>query len=424
VNRVIRTAFVLFLIALHLPADGRRRPLGLYLGDGESQRWLARNAFVLRSLEYPSPSNDLEPLRAIVGQSQIVALADATHGTHEFFTVKLRMIDFLVREMGFDVVAFEAPFTTGNRLNEYVQGGGGDPRAILADADQRLYYRFWNVEEMLAVVEWMRAYNANRGPRPAVVLAGFDTMDQDGAEEAVTAYLGATDPAAADEARREYDCVPASVECQRRAAGVRDRLASRRGELSAVTGAAAFDDALHHAAVVVQSYAFPYRDEGMAGNVAWVKSHRGTTGRMVLWAHQEHAGKTESEWVPGKRSMGWHLSRQFGGDYVVIGSLTGEGMFSLWEQIPGTIEFRSLTVSVPPIAPGSYEERFAAGPANALLLPLRGVLPAWLRAPAPFFSIGQGPGPQQLVDSLAEKMDAVVYVHATTPTRPLGGAER
>ena len=48
------------------------------------------------------------PLKKIIGEARIVALGEATHGTHEFFQMKHRMLEFLVEEMGFNTFAMEA----------------------------------------------------------------------------------------------------------------------------------------------------------------------------------------------------------------------------------------------------------------------------------------------------------------------------
>ena len=411
----------LSLGAAEAHAASRFRPADRLLRDDDSAAWLARNAHVLQSVEYPSPSEDLEPLRGIVRDARLVMLADATHGTHEFYTVKLRMIDFLVREMGFDVIAIEAPFAVSEKLNEYVQGGAVDVRLHLAHLHDGLYFRFWDVEELLDVLEWMRAWNANRGDRPPLTFAGFDISDAAASAREVVSYLESVDPEAADVERETYACITdeRALDCRQRVEAARDRLAARRDELTALSDGRSYAEAMQHAVVVAQSFFVPGRDQFMADNVDWLRQNRGESGRMILWAHQEHAGRTESPWVFGGRSLGHYLSRRHGNEYVVIGTLAGRGSVRLWEQIGRTTEFRTLTKAIPPIEPGSYEERFTASEAPALLIPLRGVLPSWLEGPASFFTIGQIPGPDRLTDSLPANMDAVIFIQWTTPTRPL-----
>src|SRR5947207_1802451 len=52
--------------------------------------WLAKHAIPLATTEATGNVDDLAPLASIVGDAHVVGLGDATHGTHEFFTTKLR----------------------------------------------------------------------------------------------------------------------------------------------------------------------------------------------------------------------------------------------------------------------------------------------------------------------------------------------
>jgi erythromycin esterase len=47
-----------------------------------------------------SALDDLLPFQKVIGDAQIVAMGEATHGTREFFQLKHRMLEFLVEKMG------------------------------------------------------------------------------------------------------------------------------------------------------------------------------------------------------------------------------------------------------------------------------------------------------------------------------------
>src|SRR5258705_10192687 len=128
--------------------------------------WLATHAIPLATTEATGNVDDLAPLASIVGGTHIVGLGDATHGTHEFFTTKLRIVQFLVERMGFDVLAMEGSYPQFERINAYVQGGSGDVKLLLLPRTGEQLYWFWDVEEYRAVIEWMRNYNLTRGSKP------------------------------------------------------------------------------------------------------------------------------------------------------------------------------------------------------------------------------------------------------------------
>src|SRR6187455_3300220 len=125
----------LSLLALTLDAAPRRRAASKCCTYDESTPagWLSAHGTVLISADLNSYSGDLSPLGTMIGNSGVVGLGDISHGTHELHTMKLRLIDFLVRNKGFDVVALEASFPIMNRINAYVQGGPGDARAMLRE---------------------------------------------------------------------------------------------------------------------------------------------------------------------------------------------------------------------------------------------------------------------------------------------------
>lgn len=71
--------------------------------------WLRQHAVAIRSIE-PNDENfsDLEYLRELWSGVRVVLLGEGDHGVGSDFKAKTRLIKFLHREMGFDVLAFES----------------------------------------------------------------------------------------------------------------------------------------------------------------------------------------------------------------------------------------------------------------------------------------------------------------------------
>src|SRR5688572_21336014 len=160
--------------------------------------WLDAHAVSLSTPEAGHGFADLEPLRAIVGDARIVALGEGTHGTREFFQAKHRLLEFLASEMGYTLFSIEASTPEAYALDAYVQGGPGDPKALIGG----MYFWTWNTEEVLALVEWMRAFNAaGKGP---LHFTGFDMQTPDLAMEIVTGFLKGVDPERAQEVEVAY----------------------------------------------------------------------------------------------------------------------------------------------------------------------------------------------------------------------------
>lgn len=401
-----RTALALVLLALASSGGAamRRR------GEPAPASWLASHATTLESTELVASTRDLEPLRPLVANSTIVALGDVTHGTHEVFTLKLRLIDFLVRELGFDTLAIEAPFTLTSDIDAYIHGGSGDARALLRRAGE-LDYTFWNTEEFLAMVEWLRAYNLSRPANEQLTIAGFDIYDEETAQTRVVEYVRRLDPAAATAIAGLYRSGSAEVAYL--------QLAARRADLEP-HGASEFANALQLANIARQRARGigESRDAAMAENALWIRAHRGR-GKMLLWAHQEHLGRTPT--YLGWPSMGQYLASQHP-DYFAIGHLAGGGSFlqSIWN--PRTNTMRNEPRSFRQPSAESYEAAFREAGLPRLLVSLHGALPSWLEGPASYRSAGSSPNPEpdwERSEALPQKFDAVIFLDATSPAREL-----
>lgn len=415
-----RALLLLLVFAFTLNAAPKRRAVSKPFVDVVSPvGWLTHNAYPLRTTDLSTDTSDLAPLRTMLANAQVVGLGDGTHGTHEFFTVKLRLIDTLVRELGFDVVAFEGPFAGMNELNEYVQGGNGDPRALLHDLVATYRYLFWNNEEILAVVEWMRDYNLHRGDRPAIEIAGADVYGQAVSWKEVVAYLRTVDPPAASQAEKEYACIGDSNttrNCLTQATRVHDTLAAREAQYIAASSAEAYHDALQYARVVMQYPTLSItRDADMARNVLWMRTHRGTSGKVIYWAHNEHVAKTRALFNDIDHPAGDVLEDTLHEQYFAIATMTAAGSYIKWEQ-PA---FLPSTGTFPAPMEGSYETFFRQLGKPMLLIPLRGSVPAWLEGPAPYFTIALSGEPPQRPEPLTQKFDAVIFIDTTTPSRQL-----
>ena len=157
--------------------------------------WIRRHAQPIETCAPREDAHDLAGLRRIVGASRIVALGDGTLGTREFFQLKHRIIDYLATEMGFTTVAIDANLPEAWKLNDYVVDGRGDPKTLIGG----MYLWNWNTEELLAFVEWARAFNASG--RGRIRFAGFGMIKPGVPGTIVGDFVSRVDSAWADSAR-------------------------------------------------------------------------------------------------------------------------------------------------------------------------------------------------------------------------------
>jgi erythromycin esterase-like protein len=133
---------------------------------GEVISALQEHTIALKTAQAGSGFEDLRPLKPILEGKRIVALGEATHGTREFFQMKHRMLEFLVKEMGYENFGMETSAEVGLALNDYISGGSGNSRDVL--------YWPWATTEVMDMLDWMRAYNADPLTARKIAFYGID----------------------------------------------------------------------------------------------------------------------------------------------------------------------------------------------------------------------------------------------------------
>ncbi len=158
------------------------------LPAADSRAWVREHAVPLKTAEAGHGFEDMQALKKMVGDARVVSLGEATHGTREFFQLKHRMLEFLAIEMGFTIFSMEANMPEAYRLNEYVLTGKGDPAALL----KGMHFWTWDTQEVLAMIEWMRAFNASGKGR--VEFTGFDMQTPEVAMKNVERFVAEREP--------------------------------------------------------------------------------------------------------------------------------------------------------------------------------------------------------------------------------------
>ena len=109
-SRLRRNAIGLFVVAL-LACDAT-----LPAADQPPIEWLRKNAQPCATCEPGGSDRDLASLRDIVGDARIVALGEVSSGTHEFYQMKRRIIEYLATHLGFTFLAIEANMPAAYQL--------------------------------------------------------------------------------------------------------------------------------------------------------------------------------------------------------------------------------------------------------------------------------------------------------------------
>jgi erythromycin esterase-like protein len=156
--------------------------------EGAFVNWARKSAIPLRTFNPADGLADLQPLKTIVGNARIVAVGEATHGTHEFFELKHRILEFLATQMGFSIFSIEANMPEAYRLNDYVLHGVGNPKQLV----KGMGFWTWDTEEVLNMLLWMREFNQSGKGR--VEFTGFDMQTPSESMNIVETFVMTQDP--------------------------------------------------------------------------------------------------------------------------------------------------------------------------------------------------------------------------------------
>lgn len=407
-------------------------------------RWLAANALPLSTLSAGEPYGDLEPLRETLRDVRIVGLGESTHGTREFFLLKHRLLEFLVREMGCRALAMEASESAALAVDAYVGGAPGDAARLVS----RLDFWTWRTQEILAMVEWMREHNRTVPAAGRVRFIGIDPQRCADSAAAVGAFLEKAVPSTAESVRESLALLATSRPGSRPDSGrglyeeaveLAGLLEERRAGLAARTSPEAAAAAIRHARILVrcadlitrplqpnlgEESLFAVRDRYMAEAVTALAE--GATGLVAVWAHNGHIAK--GTYAAGVPALGSLLRRRHGEAYYALGLLFGRGQFRAR---------RGNDITGPAVrhriggAGRSVESRLAAAVQGDYLVDLRGgaaeaapVVQEWLRGPGLQRSFGANVPRFTYRFHLAplvaaEEYDGLAFVAKSTCSRPL-----
>jgi erythromycin esterase-like protein len=120
----------------------------------------------MRSLYYHALKDpeDLNVLIDSIGDARIVLLGEASHGTSEYYTWRMKISKKLITEMGFNFIAVEGDWPDCYQVNRYIKnypGYGKSAREVLK-VFKRWPTWMWGNWEISALTEWLKAHNKDK----------------------------------------------------------------------------------------------------------------------------------------------------------------------------------------------------------------------------------------------------------------------
>lgn len=327
---------------------------------------------------------------------RVVLLGEASHGTAEFYRARAAITRHLIAHHDFTIVAVEADWPDAAMVDRYVRhrpfNGPFEPPF------QRFPTWMWRNTEVMALIDWMRDYNAdviNRDRRAGFY--GLDIYNMSASITAVLDYLDRIDPEAAAIARERYGCLtpwqrePATygraalsrgyAECEEPVIKQCRALLKKQLEYAA-RDRDSFLDAAQNARLVAAAeryYRIMYyggaeswnlRDTHMFETLDHLLEARGEDAKAIVWAHNSHIGDaraTDMGAVRDELNIGQLARQRFGDSVALIGFGTHTGTVAAATDWDGPMEVKRVL----PSRADSYERQCHDSGRERFLLDLR-----------------------------------------------------
>lgn len=397
---------------------------------------------------------DLQPLFDRIGDARIVMLGEASHGTHEYYTMRTQISKRLIEEKGFSFIAVEGDWPDCYRLNRFVKGYDG--RQPQDEAFEKLHEFsrwptwMWANWETAALGEWMRHHNDGLSATNKAGFYGLDVYSLWESMESIRDYLRNTDEAALQMAEEAFRCFEPYREddgqsyaraslfvpklCESEVVGLLREIRVRaprydsdfENDFSAEQNAMVAVNAEKYYRAMIQGgpESWNLRDSHMQDTLERLLLLHGSDAKAIVWAHNTHIGDARATDMAheGMFNIGELARRHYGMDDVV---LVGFGSYSGSVIAGGAWGAPMQTMPMPEAAEGSWEHLLhMAGSTDKLLL-MDDFRSNGLQQPVGHRAIGvvyhpEKENPGNYVPSvLPERYDAFVYIDETQALHPL-----
>lgn len=393
----------------------------------------------------------LDSLLARIGNSKIVLLGEASHGTSEFYEMRDRITRELIEKKGFNFIAIEGDWPDAARVDHYVRHMEFPPSEWTAFA--RFPVWMWRNNQVRSFVDWLRNHNAAHKPAARVAFHGLDLYSLYDSIRAVLKYLDEVDPASARVARERYGCLtpwqsdPATYghaaltgsfpTCESEVTVVLTDLMKKRQSYAQHDGVR-FMDAVQNARLISNAeryYRIMYygsraswnlRDSHMFETLKTLFAFHGPKSKGVVWAHNSHIGDASATemYSRGEHNLGYLCRKEFGDAAYAIGFGTHRGTVAAVSDWDGPMEIKT----VKPALPESYENICHETNVSSFLLNLRQApmdVAAELRKPRLERAIGVIYRPETELAShyfqavLPNQFDEYIWFDQTAAVEPL-----
>jgi erythromycin esterase len=345
------------------------------------------------TLNPDSAFDDICFLAETLKGKEIIALGEATHGTREIYAYKDRLTRYLVSNLGYKNIAFEADYNGLELLDSYINGKIGHTAMSP------------NYKPLL---EWLRTYNQTKSAESKVHIYGLEIREFKPAIEKILASNKDLDRGDQDilikilktsfDKIDKTDLAKFRIVCTHLPDSFQQKLLIQ------------LIDNYHN--FIGSAAKIGARDSFMAKNAIEIKE-ASNDKKLIIWAHNGHVAKTS---LYKKPAMGKFLDGKYGDGYYVIATDINKGNVTVRKFIaknkpvsnPQPLYYPEVDTNM------GYEHYFKQCRYGNFILDVRAAiinepLRSFLTGPKEMRMIGAMSSPVNKKLSIASNFDMIVY---------------
>jgi erythromycin esterase len=261
---------------------------------------------------------DLKPLMKRIGDSRIVMLGEASHGTHEYYTWRAAISKKLIEEKGFTCIAVEGDWPDCYRVNEFIKGHDSENKTVFNVLHEfnRWPTWMWANWEVVALTDWLQKHNLKPTTKNKIGFYGLDVYSLWESMDAIIAYLKKNDLNTLTLAEEAFRCfepyrkgegqayaralqlVPKS--CEKEVVDLLKGLQKRIPKYNASYEDVFSTEQNARVAVNAEKYyrtmlkggphSWNIRDKHMADTLDRLLEFHGPNSKIIVWEHNTHIG--------------------------------------------------------------------------------------------------------------------------------------
>jgi erythromycin esterase len=300
------------------------------------------------AFDLTEPSDQLDTVATRLAQSDVVGIGENSHGIAELKTIPLRLVESLVTDHGYRLLAMEGTLGDFAPVNDYIAGGPTELDTALSS----LEFYFWRTEGIERLFEWLRGFNEGRPRSEQVEVRGYDAQFHDINAAAIRSYLERVDPDYLEGicetldrlATPLYERSDPSYMTDAQTALLEDlqeRFRTHRSAYIDRSSKQTWRLMKRHVwtlkrglqfqrAAAVEDYTRgkTIRDRAMAENVVWLREWA-ESEKAIVMGNSNHTMRGYGHTGQQAARMGQHLSDELGSEYYSLGMLFGTGTFAV-----------------------------------------------------------------------------------------------